>query len=151
MSNFVGDIIDAMEASIATSLPTFNLLKNKYDVEKNNNKQNSKRYGVIALGADQNQEGGTLGSFLLDHTFQIILTESYVDNQVNDERKDVAVQLLFDSFDTVMGNLFANKMGLSFVRNIPTFSIENPEFSTNGNVAIFRGNVVVQYSKRFNC
>jgi hypothetical protein len=58
-----------------------------HDVEKNSFNKSNKRYGIKVLGASS--VDGSLGGITLDHTFELVLTDSFNSpaNQLNDSVK----------------------------------------------------------------
>lgn len=151
MANIVEQINDGITNVISTTLGvTYSELNYLINVDKNNFKANSKRYGVRPL-AGSTVEGITR-VYTLDQEFQIVLTHDYFSNPSNDQDLRDKTFLLFDKLDEIMKNLFINKAGLpTIILNIDSVTILEPEYFDIEKVVVLRADFKVKYRQAVNC
>lgn len=142
MSNLVQQIREGMESIVATELPTFSELKYKFDVEKNDFRNNANRYGVVPR--DITEVEGTIRSVTVDQTFELVLTTDYT-NRKTDDAQMTAIEALYDSMEEVYKLVSYRKAGLSGIVLVVTLDTIEQEFFDENNVAVLRGNFIVKY------
>jgi hypothetical protein len=149
--NIVEQINDGITTVITTTLGvTYSELSYLINVEKNNFKANTKRYGVRPLAANTTE--GITRVYTVNHSFQVILTHDYFSNPSNDQDQRDKTFLLYDKLDEIMKNLFINKAGLpSIVLNIDSVSIAEPEYFDDEKVLVLRADFNVKYRQAVNC
>lgn len=148
--NIVEQINDGITTVVTSSLGVgYSELSYLIDVEKNNYKSNTKRYGVRPLSGSTTS--GITRNYTLDHSFQIILTHDYFSNPSNDQDQRDKTFLLLDKLDEIMKNLFINKAGLpSIVLNIDSVSIAEPEYFDEEKVVVLRADFNIKYRQAVN-
>jgi len=133
--------------TILTGL-TYTPLSNIYEIEKNNFKQNTKRYGVRILGGVQTIY--KVGAHVTDQNYEIILTTNYINGASgrNDEAQQAAVAELLTRINKIYRRILETKGGsASNVLIVNEGSIQKPEFIAEQNVAIVRLQFNVRYKQ----
>lgn len=148
--NIVEQINDGVTSEVASALGAgYSELSYLLDVQKNNFKTNTKRYGVRPLSGST--ASGVTRQYTLDHSFQVILTHDYFSNPSNDQDQRDKTFLLFDKLDEIMKNLFINKAGLpSIILNIDSVSIAEPEYFDEEKVVVLRADFNIKYRQAVN-
>jgi len=146
----VSEIIDACKLSIDALIPTFNRLDYEFDILKNNENRNSKRYGLIPLGATF-KEGSALGFTTIEHTFQLILTNDYI-NKDDDSAQSNATQELYSNAFAVIKDLQKKSITLPTsgyrVLLISGLSFETPEHDDDNATTVLRIDFNITYRFR---
>lgn len=144
MATIVGDIIDSMKSIIATELgATYQELKYVYNVEKNNLRSMEKAYGVRPVDAATAES--VTKAFTLDHSFEIILTDSVARTDTDVQRTD-AIKVMYDKGDEIFKDFINTKIALPLVvLDVRAPSISEPEFVDDNKMVILRFQTVVKY------
>lgn len=146
----VADVIAAAKAEIKAQLDpifgvdTFTQLSYEYDLEKNSFQGNKKGFGFIP-DVSPFEESGTFKRVTMSHTFQMILTEGFK-NQDNDTAQSAATQLLYEASSDLLAKLINRKLGISgTVILVSGINVDAPEFLNKNSVVALRTNMVVRY------
>lgn len=133
----ITDLQGTIESRIGTLLgPTYSLLSNVTEVEKNSFKGANKRYGVVA--DDANQTTGTLKQLNLDQVFEVTLTDGYFSTvKADDIDKRVKTLVLQDLIQDIYKDLVSNKAGSpSIVIHTKNLVIDSPSFLEEDRVIV---------------
>lgn len=149
MSNLVEQITNAIEADAQTVLTAaYKKLSFKWDVRKNSNTQNAKRFGCIPQGISE-QSPSLIGYLDVQQVFQFILNESYVTKDGNDQLITDKTNLLFDKMDDVLQSLYNTKAGISNVITLITLDgTQPPEIDEEHKIITLRMDLNVRYRKK---
>jgi len=148
MSDIVKDITLAFEGQVAATLPTYQELDFKYNLDDNNYFNNLLRFGVIPQSAFSTPT--TTKAVTLTQSFSLILTNEYVNQDDTDFRKQEAVFELHDSLNEVYKLVVANKLGIpSQVFDVEIGAIEAPLFNEESKVVILITDFLIQYRTPF--
>jgi hypothetical protein len=144
--NFVEQINDAIKARMAIVLGSpYKELDYVLDVSSNNFRNSATRYGVRPLESSPSE--GVLRSVTLDHTFQIILVDPFV-NRDNDLAQREITFTQYAKMDDIYKDLLGSKAGLSnIILLVSSPSTAEPEYLEEENVAILRGNIPIKYRR----
>lgn len=144
MATEITDIVDALETEIASEVPTWKELPYKIDVEENNFRNQTDRFGVRALTQLQID---TVTKFLtFSGSFEVTLTQGYTQTSINDQSKRAAGldlrALMLDLFIRFVNN----KGGLpGTVLNITDLSQGEMIYLNEDKVAILRSTMDISY------
>ena len=116
------------------------------NVEKNNFKGNTNRFGVIGGSLEQNEGRGCTGRYTVDQTFTIKFTDSFGQKPTSDTA-------IVDTMDSMMDNALllykdlvnTNAGTPSIVIMVSDLSIDAPE--TVDNIVVVTMNVTITYRK----
>lgn len=148
MSDIVKQIREGFESTITTTLPTFSLLDHKFDLEKNNFRNNDQRFGVLV-------EGGANAIPILKHytigrSFVVRLAQGYNAKQKNDTLQQAAQDTLEDAIDEISKAAITTKLGLpSIVLDVTIINISPPEFDIE-HLASIDVEYIIKYRNRLN-
>lgn len=148
MTDLVKQITDAIESTAQITLgDEYKLLSYKWDVAKNGETQNKKRYGCIPQAATSNDG---LTRFLdVQQIFEFILHEKFVLKDGNDRVLTDKVEELFDKMDDVATDLANKKAGLPSVITLITFDgTAPPEIDEPNKTVTLRMSLNVRYRKQ---
>ncbi len=130
MVTVINNIKAGIETRIESIIPSYTKLSYQLDISKNKFKGNSKGYAVIPSSATE--VDSLLGSFTMDHTFNVTLTNSYNNgaaSQIGDTLKAQRITEINDDLLTAYKDLVINKGSIdSNVLIINSLSIDEPEF-----------------------
>lgn len=144
MSTHVASIVSGMKTLVAASLSTWEELPFVQDISKNNKRTAANAYGVRALAASES-EGALLRTVTLDHTFEIILTENYVNRQ-SDAEIEASLNNLYDKADEIFKVLVNSKVNLpELVLSVSSPSILDPEILETAKFVALRLQLKVKY------
>lgn len=145
MAANVDNIISSMETQIGTTLgASYSKLNFVYDIEKNTFKTNPNRYGVVTLEAVNNPS--IIKASTLDHVFQVVLTDNYVNSPANDLALQEAINNLYDKLNEVEVQFYQSKLGLpSLVMYSELSVINEPEIIEEHKIVALRGDFLVKY------
>lgn len=145
----VKEIIEETRNVIEGLLPEFTRLDYEYDITKNNERSLSKRYGFIPQDANF-KEGSALGFSTIDHVFQLILIDDYL-NKDDDQAQANALQGLYEAVHCILKDLQKKPLTLPTagyrVLLISGISFETPEHFDENSVVSLRANF--NYTYRF--
>lgn len=142
MSTLVEDINDAISARVAAVLTDFTELNYFYEVEKNNFRENEKRYGVVPDVSDSTS--GITKNYTQVQNFLIKLVQGYVNNRDDDSRQRDEVFVLYENMHTVFTDIINTRAGGSeeiLLIDVP--SIDSVEFLEEA--AVLVGSVPVTF------
>lgn len=142
--NIVEQINDGISTRMATVLGgTFSELNFLIDIEKNNFKSNSRRYGCRPLAGSSTS--GITNHYTLDQEFEVFLSHEYIVNPSNDQDLRDQTFFLYDKYDELLKDLFTSKAGLpNIILNIDSISLSEPDYSVK-DLVILRGQFNVKY------
>jgi hypothetical protein len=146
MSSIVKDIREAFESSIATTLPTYEELKYKFDLFKNHGKNTGKRYGVIAGAAEG--VSGVLTNYTADRDFTVILSNQFT-NKTDDSKQQIAIDELEDALDEIVKEVSCTKLVPGKVLNIVLSSIEEINLEVENAVSL-QAIFTIKYRNQLN-
>lgn len=138
MSNQIEDIKDAIVARLEVILPSgYQALAYQEDVFQNNWNQVPLGYGVRALEAAE--VSGVNKVYTLSQTYEVILTERYLQSQVGDEKLREKSYDLREQGLVVYKDMVNNKAGLpGSVMNVSNLFIAEPEIDVESKVVVQR-------------
>lgn len=140
-------IKEAIDARVQATLPIFKPLAYIEQVEKNNFRGAASRFGVRVLTAVQ--APGVVHAVTMDYTFELVLTDSYFETNLDEGKKTEATLLLRGRFLDVFKNLYNTKAGLpAQVMNVRDAAMSSPEYLTDAKVVVQRATFIV--TARFN-
>jgi len=147
MSNLVTQIIDGMETQIASTLgASYGKLDYVFSVEDNNFRGNALRYGVIPQGASDTE--GVVRAVTLDHEFQVILTDNYINQPNTDSSQMIKLKTMYDKMDDLSNALYNSKVGLpSIVLLAIQTGYDEPEFIEEDNIVVLRATYSIKYRR----
>lgn len=147
MSNVINDIKSGIITRLGTSIPTYSQLAYQIDVSKNKFKGNSKGYSVQPSAASETE--GLIGSFTMDHSFTITLSNSYnngAKSGLGDTLQSSRVTELTDDILEVYRDLVINKKNInSSILLVNDLNIENAEFLEEEKVITISFNINIKY------
>ena len=144
MSDIVKTMRDSLETLIGTTLPTWSLLDNKYNLEKNNYANQEKRFGVIVGSGDQ--AVSVTKHYTVNRSFNIILCNQYESMHNEDGILNIALDEIEDAMDEIIKASMRNKLGVpNTVLNVINGSIDEYDLDTIENVAILQFEMIVTY------
>ena len=141
----ITDIKNSIITRLIAVLPSdYKALAYIEEIEKNNNTQIKRAYGVQALEAEE--VSGVNKVYTIDQTFEVIITDNYNHSQVNDndyqnKTYDIREQCLAIYKDIV--NTHAGLPGT--VLNVSSLFIDIPEQDDESKSVIQRINFLIRY------
>lgn len=146
MSTVVSDILTGIKAIIVDELGAdYRELPFSLDVAKNRFQGGTKAYAVWAL--DMFQSDSVTHAVTVDHTFNVVLTESFGSSQVGDSAQRVAGLALFNRFQEVYLRIVAEKAQVPSQVMIVQRLVTQPIQFIDSNVAVFRAAFDIKYRK----
>ena len=144
--NFVNEIIDAIESEIETLLPVYKKLDYIYDLTRNSFTGQDTAYGVLP---DQSSfsDGNTTCSYMLDHTFRVMLTRNFF-NSGDDISQREAIEQLYIDMDSIAHSLIWQKLGKSYIIKLSFAGTEPPEELNESDVAVLIGTFIIKYRRQ---
>jgi len=144
VANLVEQIKDALITEITTAVGAgWSELDYVHNVELNNFRNQTKRFGVRPLGGIQ--VSGVTREYTIDQDFEVILTHDYV-NIDGDANQVTQSLLLFDKMDDILVRVILNKVGLpTVIMNITGFTLDEPEFIESANLVVQRTRIIIRY------
>ncbi len=147
MGNIVQEIIEQGLAKIASELPNYAQIDYSYALEANECRGKEKRYGFIPSTA-LFVEGRQLGFTTMDHTFNIILLDSYA-NQDDDSKQRSKLDSLYTDMQKLIGTFNKKPFTLPSPENkillISGATIEAPEFIDDNAVSVLTASIIIRY------
>jgi hypothetical protein len=143
INNIKAGIISRLNIAI----PGYTQAAYQIDITQNKFKGNQSLYAVHPDTASETE--GLLGSFSMDHSFSITLTNSYNDgakSQLGDTLKSSRITELNDDILTAYSDIVNNKSAIdSSILIINGLNISAPEFIDEEKVIAIRCNINVKY------
>ena len=150
MSDAIKTIREAIEGRIEALPNGFTKLDNKFNLEKNNFKNEDKRYGVIALSGNAS-DVTIIKHITIDRTFGITLCNKFKGQVNKDEQQEEISDLLENEMNTEILDLSASKLGLpNTVLNVNFSDNDAVEFEEVENLAILRFNIIVTFRQKLS-
>ena len=146
MANIVEQINDSLLTEIAAAVgSTFSQLDYVHNVEKNQFRNQEKRFGVRPLGGIQ--VSGVTREYTIDQEFELILTTDYLDRDGNADLDQVAQSLLLcDKMDDILVRILRTKVGIpTIVMAVSGFTLDDPVFIEEAKVVVQTTRVTVRY------
>ena len=147
----VQEIVEAIKPIIA-SVTSHTQLDYEYNVDLNSDRGYEKGYGFIPKDASF-AEGRSMGFTTIDHTFQMILTDDFK-NQDCDTAQSTALMALYEKSQTLLKDLQKSRLSLPTPTNkvllISGLEFEEPEFSGDNSTVALRLNFNIQYRYQNN-
>jgi len=146
LSNIVEDINDSLLTEIAAAVgSTFKQLDYVHNVEKNQFRNQAKRFGVRPLGGVQ--VSGVTREYTIDQEFELVLTTDYLDRDGNGDADQVAQSLLlFDKMDDILVRILRTKVGIPLiVMAVSGFTLDEPLFIEEAKIVVQTTRVIVRY------
>lgn len=147
----VDEVIVAVKA-LLPGLTGYSQLDYEYDIDLNSDSNYTEKFGFIPLSANF-VEGRSIGFSTIDHTFQLILTNDFL-NRDDDTNQHTALMQLYDKAQGTLKELQKSKLALPTPTNkvllISGQSFEDPEFSSDNSTVALRVNFIIQYRYRNN-
>jgi hypothetical protein len=148
----VKEIVEETKLTIAGLLPDFSALPYERDIEKNSERELSKRYGFIPLDANF-KEGSALGFTTMEHNFQLILTDDY-QNKDDETAQFNAEQNLYAKAHMILKDIQKSRVTLPTsgyrVLLISGIGFDAPEHFDENSVVVLRANFLYTYRFRNN-
>lgn len=141
----VQDIKDSLVTRIQAVLgANYKELSYTRDVSLNTLRQSQKRYGVRALGSTQ--VPGVTKHLTHIQTFEVVLTEGYVDTGSNDGKQREKEHLMFEHMHEIHHDLINTRGGLpNTILNIQRLDITEPEVLEDEKVVVLKSSVEIEY------
>lgn len=114
------------------------------DVEKNNYKTNTDRYGVRVLAGGE--VPGVTKNVHITHTYEIVLSKSYKESSISDtEQSEIALDN-FNNMLSIYKDIVNTKAGVPLsVLNVTNLQLSEPEYIVDSKVAIQRATMDITY------
>jgi hypothetical protein len=141
----IKNIYDNILIRMGTLLTGYSKLSFVTNLEKNKFGQITSRYGLLTKGAGSNSE--MVGKNVLDHKFEITLTNSFGANTLgNDDEKSNRINVLQDKCLEIYRDLQLNKSVIdSSILIINGIEISEPEFMEEEKIIIIKCSINVKY------
>jgi len=137
---------------IIKAVTGYTQLDYEYDIDLNSDRGYTEKYGFIPQDASF-AEGKSMGFTTKDHTFQLILTNDFK-NQDDDTAQNSALMVMYEKAQTLLKDLQKSRLALptptNKVKLISGLSFDDPEFSGDNSTVALRLNLKIQYSYRNN-
>ena len=147
MSNVVQEIIEQGLARIQAELPDYAQIDYSYALEANECRGKEKRYGFTPSTAIF-VEGRQLGFTTMDHTFRIILLDSYA-NRDDDSRQRAKLDSLYTDMQKVIAAFNKKPFTLPTAENkiilVSGATIEEPQFIDDNAVSVLEATIIIRY------
>lgn len=151
MSDSIKQIREAIEGRMIALPDGFIKLENKFDLEKNNFNNESKRFGVIAKDGDNAH--AIMRYLTVSRVFEITLANKFVSTFNGDDNQQAVGDILESYMEDVILDLTLSKLGLpALVLDIQYSSNDEIDHETIENLAILKFNINIEYRKQItNC
>lgn len=150
MSTIVSEIIEKGLEEIALQLPSYAPLDYSYQLDANECRGKSKRYGFTPSNATF-IEGRQLQFTTMDHVFRITLADSY-SNRSDDAAQRAALDNLYTDMQKLIAHFNKRPFTLSNPENkillVSGAVLEEPIFIDSNAVAILTASIVIRYTFR---
>lgn len=145
MSTNAVTIITSTKVRIASVLgATYSELAYTNDVSKNSFKGNFKRYGLISR--DMVEISSVTRYVTMEHTFELILTDSYINQSMTDAQELAKGPILQDLAFDIYRDLMNMKAGSpSIVISVSDLSSIAPETLSEDGVVVVRAQFKIKY------
>lgn len=140
----VSTLVSSIKTRIATVASGYSELGYAKDVTKNTFSGNMKRYGV--LPGSSSETSGINRALTMDQTFEIVLTDGFINKQMSDSEEQSKVITLQDLMKDIYLDLVNTKAGSpSTCMIVSQLQLQNPETIKEQNVVIQRATINVKY------
>lgn len=140
----VSTLVSSIKARIAIVANDYTELGYALDINKNAFKNNYKRYGVL-VGAGA-EAAGVTRALTMDQTFELILTDGFINKQMSDSEEQSKVIALQDLMKDIYLDLVNTKAGSpSTCMIVSQLQLQTPETIKEQNVVIQRATINVKY------
>ena len=148
----VEEIIVAVKAVLDADLTGYKRLNNEYNLDKNNERGITKRFGFTP-GSATFVEGGRLGSTTMDHIFSLKLVNDYQAKD-DDESLRTALFSMYEVAQNTLKNLQKSRLALPTpahkVLLISGLTFDDPEIIEDNSTINLIFNLNIQYSFKNN-
>jgi len=148
----IDEIVTKLKTEIGNILPEFKPLRYEYDIATNSDRDYKQRYGVTCDSANFVTDR-TIGFITMDHTFNVVLTNSFL-NKDNDDSKNKNLMELYEAVEKISSNLHNRKLDLASptynVLLVTSFSVDTPEILGDTNSIALRLNLNIRYKYKHN-
>ena len=150
MSDIVKQIRESFETCIQTTLgDEWAKLDNKFELEKNNFYNQSKRYGVQFLSG-VSSDSQLLKHISIDRNCIVTLTNDYISTINEDYKLQGCIDVLEDALDKILNVAVHSKLGIpALVLKTELIGINDPDFASIENLVILNINFAVSYRTVF--
>ncbi len=146
MSTVVTDIYAALKSQVSTTLgATFHELPRKYSPGEGDFRGIHKAYAVVQGGSTQNPILDNK-CYMLDQTFEILLTDRAVERHGNDDDQSDAINNLYDKAHDIFQDVIRTNLGVDEIAGVSEPRFDAPEFFENGLVLI-RAGLTIKYAQ----
>jgi len=143
----VKEIQDAIKP-IIESITGRSQIDYEYNVELNSDRGYENGFGFIPLSASF-VSGRSIGFTTMDHTFQVILTDDFL-NSDDDTSQNISIMDMYDDSESLLKQLQKSRLVLPTNTNrvllISGASIDEPEVSSDNSTVVLRINFNINYS-----
>ena len=150
--DIVGEIIDEVKLTLDALMPDYRRLNYEYDILKNNERGLAKSFGFIPKAANF-KEGSALGFTTIEHTFEIILTDDYL-NKDDDSAQATALRGMYAQVQGILKDLQKKSIALPTsgyrVLLISGLTYEEPEHFNDNSSTVLRATFIITYRFRNN-
>lgn len=150
--DIVAEITEEVKLIVEGLYPACKRLDYEYEIEKNNEKGLTDRFGFIPAGASF-KEGSALGFTTMEHTFNLILTTDY-QNKDDEAPQRAALEAQYAKAHCILKTLQKKNLTLPTsgyrVTLISGISFDAPEHINDNSVVILRTDFNIQYRFRNN-
>jgi hypothetical protein len=145
MATKVASILTALKTQAGTTLGnTYQEIRFVHNVARNDGRTAKLGYGFIALGAEQNHQNNVFGAVTLDHSFQLILTDTLTRNSSNEEIED-KTDAMQNKADEFFRDIVNTQLGVAGVLNVDDKSISETEITDDNKLLVLRMTFIVMY------
>lgn len=143
--DIIKELIEGFENTIQTVLGSdWKKLDYIFEIDKNSLSRNSKRFGVRAVSGIS--DSGVTRALTMNHDFEIILTDSYINKDGSDEKQRELVDELHKKIFEIFNSIFLTKAGKpQYIMNLNKLNLNEIEFITDDNITILRSQITVIY------
>lgn len=144
MSSNVSSLIAAIKTRVAAVASTYSEISYAKDLSKNSFKGNFKRYGVIPLSS--NESSSVTRALTVDQSFQLILTDGFINTAMSDSSEQAASIALQDLANDIYIDLVNTKAGSSSIcLQVYDLSLDSPETLQDQSVVIQKSTFKIKY------
>lgn len=144
MSDVMRQIRDAMDNELVLELPNYKRLPYIEQVEKNNFRSNTDRYGIRALASSQIP--GVTKFTTYTQSFEVVLTKGYYESNLDDTEQVESSYDLRESLLQLYTRYVNGHCGLpGVVLNVFDLTVSEPEYLVEDKVTVIRATMNITY------